>query len=243
MQDEELNMPTKEWLDKYEKNKDKETSIDNRDYWNIYYQCQICSTEPSPFARYVATITKSGGRLVDLGCGNGRDALFFADIGLDVVAIDLSDAAIRMLQTLKRENPHFICGDFINNSVHQPKNYDYAYSRFTIHAINSKQEHLLLSSMYRALKPGGKFFIEVRGIHDPLYGKGEQRERNAFFYNNHYRRFIVMDELVATLKGIGFDVEYAQECTGFAPYGDEDPPIIRIVAICQKNEVMTTRAS
>ncbi|BFL40885.1 hypothetical protein K400107F7_25350 [Agathobaculum massiliense] len=160
--------------------------------------------------------------------------MFFADIGLDVVAIDLSDAAIRMLQKLERGNPHFICGDFINESVHQSKSYDYAYSRFTIHAINSKQEQLLLRSMYRALKPGGKFFIEVRGIHDPLYGKGQQQERNAFFYNNHYRRFIVMDELVAALRKIGFRVEYAQERTGFAPYGNDDPPVIRIVAIRQE---------
>ena len=211
-----------------------ENPIDNRDYWNRYYQDQICTIEPSPFARYVATMTGAGGRLVDLGCGNGRDALFFADIGLDVVAIDLSDAAIRMLQKLERGNPHFICGDIIKESVHQSKSYDYAYSRFTIHAINSKQEQLLLRSMYRALKPGGKFFIEVRGIHDPLYGKGQQQERNAFFYNNHYRRFIVMDELVAALRKIGFRVEYAQERTGFAPYGNDDPPVIRIVAIRQE---------
>ena len=51
--------------------------------------------------------------------------------------------------------------------------------------------------MARALKPGGKFFIEVRSVHDPLYGKGEALERNAFFYDNHYRRFLVLDELTA----------------------------------------------
>ena len=35
---------------------------------------------------------------------------------------------------------------------------------------------MLLGSMARALKPGGKFFIEVRSVHDPLYGKGEALE-------------------------------------------------------------------
>lgn len=57
--------------------------------------------------------------------------------------------------------------------------------------------------MHRAIKPGGKFFIEVRGVHDPLYGRGQPQEKNAFFYNNHYRRFIVMEELTASRRRRG----------------------------------------
>ncbi|CUQ21651.1 class I SAM-dependent methyltransferase, partial [Flavonifractor plautii] len=129
--------------------------------------------------------------------------------------------------------PHarFVCGDFVSHTLHQPESYDYAYSRFTIHAINQKQERMLLGSMARALKPGGKFFIEVRSVHDPLYGKGEALERNAFFYDNHYRRFLVLDELTEALRQAGFRIEYAREQTGFAPYGNDDPPVIRVVAV------------
>ena len=114
--------------------------------------------------------------------------------------------------------------------MHKPESYDYAYSRFTIHAINQKQEALLIQTIFRALKTGGKFFIEVRSVNDPLYGKGKAVDRNAFFYDNHYRRFIVRDELVHSLQSHGFLVEYAREQTGFAPYGNDDPPVIRIVA-------------
>ena len=128
------------------------------------------------------------------------------------------------------ENARFVCGDFIASDVHQPDSYDNAYSRFTIHAINQKQETMLLKTMFRALKPGGKFFIEVRSVNDPLYGKGKAVERNAFFYDNHYRRFIVRDELAHRLENCGFRVEYVKEQTGFAPYGNDDPPVIRIAA-------------
>ena len=31
-----------------------------------------------------------------------------------------------------------------------------------------------------------------------------------------------------SLQDVGFHVEYAQERTGFAPYGNDDPPVIRI---------------
>lgn len=208
-----------------------ENPIDNTDYWNQYYHNKICSTQPSPFAQYVSTLVEPGKTLVDLGCGNGRDALFFAGQGLQVVAIDLSHAAIDQLNRQPVKNACFLCGDFIASEAHKPDSYDYAYSRFTIHAINQKQEAMLLQAMYRALKPGGKFFVEVRSVNDPLYGKGKAVERNAFFYDNHYRRFIVRDELVHALEGCGFRVEYAKEQTGFAPYGNDDPPVIRIVAV------------
>ena len=39
-----------------------------------------------------------------------------------------------------------------------------------------------------------------------------------------------MNELVHLLEQRGFLMEYAQEQTGFAPYGNDDPPVIRIIA-------------
>lgn len=207
-----------------------EDTVDNSAYWNQYYKNRVCSEEPSPFAQYVSTLVEPGRRMVELGCGNGRDAVFFAGQGLQITALDMSQEAIAQLRRRNIANAEFLCGDFVNSHVHQPDSYDYAYSRFTIHSINRNQEQVLLNNLFRGLHPNGKLFIEVRGVKDPLFGKGRQVERNAYFYDNHYRRFIVLDELVASLEQRGFRVEYAQERTGFAPYGNDDPPVIRIVA-------------
>ncbi len=208
-----------------------ENPIDNRAYWNQYYKNRICSEEPSPFAQYVATLVQPGRKLVELGCGNGRDAVYFASQGLLVTALDLSLEAIETLSARNIPGAQFICADFIAADCHAPSCYDYAYSRFTLHAINQKQETMLLRAMFRSLKPGGKLFIEVRSVNDPLFGKGRQLERNAFFYDNHYRRFIVLSELLDHLQAEGYRVEYARESTGFAPYGNDDPPVIRVVAV------------
>lgn len=207
-----------------------EDVVDNSAYWNQYYRNRVCSQEPSPFAQYVATLVEPGKRMVELGCGNGRDAVFFVGRELQVTALDMSREAIAQLRSRNIANAEFLCGDFVNSNVHQPDSYDYAYSRFTIHSINRNQEQVLLNNLFRGLRPNGKLFIEVRGVNDPLFGKGRQVERNAYFYDNHYRRFIVLDELVESLEQRGFRVEYAQERTGFAPYGNDDPPVIRIVA-------------
>lgn len=208
-----------------------ENPVDNSGYWNQYYKNRICPEEPSSFAQYVMTLVEPNRHLVELGCGNGRDAVYFAGHGLRVTALDMSQEAVSVLRNRNIENASFFCGDFVNSDIHQPESYDYAYSRFTIHAISQNQEQILLKNLFCSLKPGGKLFIEVRSVNDPLFGKGRRVERNAFFYDNHYRRFIVLDELVQSLEHRGFLVEYAQERTGFAPYGNDDPPIIRIVAV------------
>ncbi len=205
-------------------------TVDNTAYWNQYYKNQICPTQPSPFARYAATLVDPGKHLVELGCGNGRDAVYFAAQGLHVTAIDMSREAIEELQGRGVANAEFIQGDFVNAPIHGGGAYDYAYSRFTLHSINESQEKVLLNNLFRGLRDGGKLFVEVRSIHDPLYGKGRLVGRNAYFYDNHYRRFLVLEELTAALERTGFRVEYAQEAQGFAPYGNSDPPVIRVVA-------------
>lgn len=156
-----------------------EDVVDNTAYWNQYYKNRVCSEEPSPFAWYVATLMEPGRDMVELGCGNGRDAVFFAAQGLQITALDMSREAITQLQRRNIAGAEFICGDFVNAAIHQPESYDYAYTRFTVHSINRNQEQVLLNNLFRGLHPNGKLFIEVRGVKDPLFGKGRQVERNA----------------------------------------------------------------
>lgn len=203
----------------------------DRAYWNDYYTKGLCPSEPSAFAEYVLTLVEPYRVLVDLGCGNGRDALFFAQNHLDVIAIDLSDSAIAALHTKSNGEIKCLLDDFVNCAVHQDSTYDYAYSRFTLHAISKDQGSVLIKNVFLGLRPGGKFFIEVRGTKDPLFGLGEQIGENTFVYDGHSRRFLVLDELVAELAAAGFLIEYAKEQTGFAVYQAHDPPMIRVIAV------------
>ena len=138
-----------------------EDAVDNTAYWNQYYKNRVCSEEPSPFAQYVATLVEPGRRMVELGCGNGRDAVFFSAQGLDITALDMSQEAVSQLQSRGIANAEFLCGDFVNSDIHQPESYDYAYSRFTIHSINRNQEQVLLNNLFRGLRSEGRLFIEV----------------------------------------------------------------------------------
>lgn len=200
-------------------------------YWNYFYASNPEIKQPSLFAKYVYDFLEEGKTMLELGCGNGRDSIYFGQ-KVDVTAIDASDRAITELNEIYGEKAgiRFLCDDFVCAAALYRSQYDYCYSRFTMHAINEEQERDVIANVQYALKKDGLFFIEVRSIHDELYGKGKSAGRNAYIYNGHYRRFIVLEELKDHLIQNGFQITYAEEARDFAPFGDSNPLIIRIVA-------------
>ena len=120
-----------------------------------------------------------------------------------------------------------ICEDFVNYT--DKSKYAHCYSRFSIHAISEKQETKLFERLGEILEPNALFFIEVRSINDEIFGKGELVEEDAYFYQGHYRRFIRLERLITKMIKNGFTIDFAAERRGFAPYGLDDPMIIRVV--------------
>ena len=204
--------------------------MDDREYWNKYYRGHQGGSEvESPFARDVyGRYLAGGGRLLDLGCGNGRDSLYFAGKGLSVLGIDSSEVAIESLEG--KSSAEFVCGDFVRLYGVADGSADFCYSRFTVHAITLEQEMELLRNVKRVLRGGGRLFVEVRSVHDGIYGKGEAVEQDAFVYEGHYRRFIRLHDFINRLYDAGFELEYAEESDRFAPYKDSRPVCIRVVA-------------
>ncbi len=213
---------------KYSGNYDRDVG-----YWNRFYENCPEIEKPSLFAENVLGKMEKDKNLLELGCGNGRDSLYFARNGLNVTAIDASDVAIEKLQQANmhsEEDVCFICDDFVCAATIFVGQFDYCYSRFSLHAINEEQENELIRNVYGTLKGGGQFFIEVRSINDDIYGLGEKISKNTYIYQGHFRRFIVKKELEDKLQKVGFSISYSEERRGFAPFGESDPPVIRIIA-------------
>lgn len=212
----------------------------DKTYWIDYYKNNEPPKEPSLFAQVVLSyILKRRGNspvtpsLLELGCGNGRDRIYFAQNGIDVTAIDQVDEICRLRNRFKScKNLNFIREDFTDFPGYLSEKYDFIYSRFTLHSIREDEANTLLKNVHDNLKTGGKLFIEARSVNDDIFGKGMpvKGERNAFIYNDHYRRFIDGDELVETLSRIGFNIIYTEESKNFAPYRNERPSVIRVEA-------------
>lgn len=202
----------------------------DKEYWSQYYKIHKNPVSPSMFAQYVTKFLTPGKTLLELGCGNARDAVFFAENGIRVTGIDQVTEEIAYLNNrYSNENLKFVEDDFtsIRNLNHK---YDFVYSRFTLHAITEKQEDNVLTWVYEHLNPNGLFMLEVRSINDELYHEGEflESEKHAKI-TTHFRRFADLDALLGKLRKTGFDVLEAVEDKNFAIHKDENPIVIRIV--------------
>lgn len=205
----------------------------DKNYWKNIYSKQSESEIPSLFAKHIAeTFDIKGKNIIELGCGNGRDAIFFANANANVTAIDQCDNIIELLnhRFQKVENLQFKCADFtcLNDDI----KYDIVYSRFTLHSISKEQEEMVVKWANRNLNPEGILCIEVRGQKNEIYQVGipVEGEPNAFILNDHYRRFIQFEAFCKELEVLGFTLDYAQEQKGFAPYNGTNETYIRIIA-------------
>jgi SAM-dependent methyltransferase len=202
-------------------------------WWNQYYKKHEAPTNCSTFAAFVGQKLPKETTLFELGCGNGRDALYFAKSGLQVEACDISETAIQGLVEEHSDIPtiKFVQGDFTRLEKSK-KEYDVIYSRFTLHAVNKEGASRALAWAFNSLKSGGKLFIEVRSVKDKLCGKGTpvENEPDAYVYT-HYRRFVRKDDLCKELEELGFTLNEVIEADGLAVYKDDDPVVIRVEAL------------
>ncbi|HDZ4329038.1 TPA: class I SAM-dependent methyltransferase [Campylobacter jejuni] len=179
-------------------------------------------------------MSKKDFSILELGCGNGRDALFFSKKGCKVKALDLCEDEIRFLNdNYKNENLEFFCVDFCN--FLDDKKYNGIYSRFTLHSVSKKQQDNLFKIIPYLLKEKGLLCIEARGKKNSLFGKGERVIDNnegeyCFIFEEHFRRFLDFDELKYYVKNLGLEILYAKEDKGFAPFKNEDDYFIRLIA-------------
>lgn len=199
-------------------------------YWEDYYHGVKGISSPSAFAVFVAEKLPSSQRILEVGCGNGRDTTFFSEQGHRVTAVDKSGAAVELCQKLYPDSSaKFLAGTLKRYSEEWAGQFDFVYSRFVLHAMTEAEEVEMLQAAHRALAPRGQIMVECRSINDPLAREGEvisPTERIA----GHYRRFIIRDELRDRLISAGFEVTYETESNGLAVFKDEDPVVIRFAA-------------
>jgi tellurite methyltransferase len=208
----------------------------DKNYWELYYSKQNSEYIPSLFAKFVLeNFMPKNANLIELGCGNGRDSLFFADNSVNVVAVDQVESEIEFLKhrfdTLN--NIRFLAADFTNLS--NGNKFNVVYSRFTLHAITTIEEKRVLNWAFNNLFTNGFLCIEARGQKNEIFKLGEPvtNEPDAFIYNGHFRRFLNLDNLCKSLITLGFTINYANEEKGYAPFNNTDETFLRVIA--QKN--------
>lgn len=209
-------------------------SSEKSEYWNHFYASRdaLKLSAPSQFAAFAAQEAGDAHLIIEVGCGTGRDSLFFARHGFDVVAIDGSEAAIegceksRQAQGLDRIS--FTCcavgtdafGATLIKARAVSDGPAMAYARFFLHAITDDDEQCFFRDMAAALRDGDRLAVEYRTTRDEAGEKVTQP---------HYRRYVEPSQVAANAAKYGFAMDYSVEGYGFAKYMNDDAYVARAV--------------
>ncbi|KQL36124.1 bifunctional 2-polyprenyl-6-hydroxyphenol methylase/3-demethylubiquinol 3-O-methyltransferase UbiG [Psychrobacillus sp. FJAT-21963] len=101
------------------------------------------------------------GKVLELGCGPGRNAIYFAEKGCTVDAVDLSQESLKWAE--ERANEKSVSVNFINENIFEldiaEGTYDIVYDSGCLHHIAPHRRMSYIDLVKKALKPNGFFAI------------------------------------------------------------------------------------
>lgn len=151
---------------------------------------------------------REGERILDVGCGTGHLTAQIAASGAEVIGIDRS---VEMVTTARRNYPRlqFEVADAERFRFDAP--FDAVFSNAAIHWM--KDQQAVASSVWQALKPGGRFVAEFGGrgnirsietaLHQAIRQVGYEVSDEPYYY------FPTVGEYATLLEGVGFAVTFA----------------------------------
>lgn len=130
-----------------------------------------------------------GGRILDLGCGSGRDSLFFKGLGYDVTAVDGSTEMC--IQAEKNIGQPVINMTF--DKLEYDSEFDGIWACASLLHVPSGEIEKVLKAIEKALKTGGFFYCSFK------YGDYEG-EREGRYYTDYTEKSI--DSLFASCPSL-----------------------------------------
>lgn len=174
---------------------------------------------PSDFAiKIEKNIARRAARLLELGCGEGGDAAYFAVLGHDVVATDFSKVVV------ERASRRFFNVDFrvtdIENLPFEDNSFDVVYANLSLHYFDDVLTRRVFGSIARLLSGGGQLAFRCKSI----YSQSEKENAteiapNIYDKGGHLRHLFSTDYVEDVTSGL-FRLDRNEYTTGDA-YGFE----------------------
>ena len=139
--------------------------------------------------------------ILDVGCGYGRDAIYYArNLACNVMGIDISAKAIEIASDTPIENAigstSFQQRDLADTATDQ---YDIVCASNLYQILKQDERAALRNAVMQVLKPGGLFFLSTLSVDDPEhYAEGTpiEGEPNSYsFTHKLYLHFCTGEEL------------------------------------------------
>lgn len=180
-------------------------------HWDRVYEeeADFFGEAPSYSAKKAAEVFRNERKLrvLELGAGQGRDALFFARAGFRVVALDYSQKAIEViaqkaLQLGLEGSVQAVCHDIRRKLPFEDGYFDACYCHMVYcMALCSRELEALFQEVWRVLKPNGLSVYTVRHTGDPHYGRGFHCGEDLYENGGFVVHFFSREKVVQLAKG------------------------------------------
>ncbi len=147
------------------------------------------------------------GRVLDVGCGTGENALYLASLGFEVCGIDTAPSAIKKAKEKSKKRGikvNFLVGDALKLQSFKNK-FDTVIDCGIFHVFTDEERPIFAASLSSVLYSGGKYFMLCFSEHEPgSYGP----------------RRVTQDEIHATFNK-SWKINYIREAEFETMFGAE----------------------
>lgn len=176
-----------------------------RDYFEKLYEEEACKWGLKPdfiLTHYLDLFPR--GTVLDLGMGEGRNALFLAKRGFDVEGIDLSRTAVeRCLQMAREKNVNISAhvGDLRKFKIQRDKYSLIIAAGASLNFFKKSEIEGIIAKIKKGVRKEGFVFVSVASIDEPLYRKLRSQqtpiEENTFYISrmDAYVHYFTYDEI------------------------------------------------
>ncbi|MCJ7840245.1 class I SAM-dependent methyltransferase [Lederbergia sp. NSJ-179] len=172
-------------------------------YWNERFKVgDIWGNDPCPSAiMSIRHLEESNVTNIFVpGCGYGRNSLYFAQKGFEVIATDISNVAIDhakyKAKRFKEDKLKYFSNDLFEPFLPHEQKFDAIYLSNVIHLFLERERKELLNKMSSLLKPNGLLIFTCISTTDTKnFGIGKEVEPNTFVYHGKTLHFYTSDEI------------------------------------------------
>jgi len=137
------------------------TTATTRSPWHQEYErrsdAYVLGTAPSLLALDLVRGLPAGARVLDVGCGEGRDSVFFASRGLDVTGVDPSPAGLHKAERLAEERGVGVAWvEATPPDLPVGGRFDLVYSCGAIHYVPRRERRRLFRTLRSLTATGGR---------------------------------------------------------------------------------------
>lgn len=195
-----------------------------REWENIYQtEGKRYGDRPSAFCELTNRHLIDSKKVLELGCGYGRDLLHLAELypRTHFVGVDSSLTAISvLLQDIKKKrlrNLDAITGNWLDlpSGELESKGTDAIISHFFLHLFLEWERKEILRRSAEVLAPGSLFIASLVSVNDKKFAVGRQIEEGTFacYLERpwHFLHFWRRDEIERIFHLVGFKLEYIFE--------------------------------